>query len=242
MNRRESLSLIAGATAAAATGNLLGTTPAFAQAQPPGPFKLPPLGYGYDALEPHIDAATMLFHHDYHHAAYVNACNELVQRWAELGSKSKETILADLSKVPDDVRVPVRNNLGGDWNHTFFWALMTPGGASEPSGDLHAAIISAFGSHAGLTKQLTAAALARFGAGWAWLIVNMDKRLDIINTANQDTPLELGAHPVIGVDVWEHAYYLKHQNRRPEYLKAWWNVVNWDKALANFKSAMACCG
>jgi Fe-Mn family superoxide dismutase len=241
MNRRESLSVIAGATAGAATARLLGSAEVVAQTQPAPtePFKLPPLGYGYDALEPYIDTTTMLFHHDYHHAAYVNACNDIAQRWRELPTRPAETILADLSNVPEDVRGPVRNNLGGDWNHTFFWILMTPGGAKQPSGDLQAAVNSAFGSSAGLTEKLTAAALGRFGSGWAWLVVSKNKKLDIVTTANQDTPLELGAQPVIGVDVWEHAYYLKHQNRRAEYLKAWWNVVNWDKALANFKKAAA---
>ena len=241
MNRRESLSVIAGATAGAATVSLFGSAEVVAQTQPAPtePFKLPPLGYGYDALEPYIDTTTMLFHHDYHHAAYVNACNDIAQRWRELPTRPAETILADLSNVPEDVRGPVRNNLGGDWNHTFFWILMTPGGAKQPSGDLQAAVNSAFGSSAGLTEKLTTAALGRFGSGWAWLVVNKNKKLDIVTTANQDTPLELGAQPVIGVDVWEHAYYLKHQNRRAEYLKAWWNVVNWDKAVANFKKAAA---
>ncbi len=239
MNRRESFSVIAGATAAAATASLLDSTRASAQAQPApaGPFRLPPLGYGYDALEPHIDTTTMSIHHDYHHAAYVNACNQLAQRWSVLGTTPMETILADLSKVPEDVRGPVRNNLGGNWNHSFFWVLMTPGGAKQPNGDLNAAINSAFGSYASLVEKLSAAGLGRFGSGWAWLVVSKDKKLDIISTANQDTPLELGTRPVIGVDVWEHAYYLKHQNRRPEYLKEWWGVVNWDKALANFKTA-----
>jgi Fe-Mn family superoxide dismutase len=181
----------------------------------------------------------MRLHHDFHHAAYVKACNDLVPRWRELATTPAERILADLDSVPAAVREPVRNNLGGDWNHTFFWILMTPGGSKQPSGELGAAIDSTFGSYSGMTEQLTSAALGRFGSGWAWLVVNKGRELAIISTANQDTPLALGARPVIGVDVWEHAYYLKHQNRRPEYLKAWWNVVNWDKALANFKNAMA---
>jgi superoxide dismutase, Fe-Mn family len=236
MNRREHLALIAG-TVAATTGLVSGTALAQTQAAPDGPFRLPRLGYAYDALEPHIDTATMHFHHDFHHAAYVNACNELVARWSELATKPVESILANLDQVPESVREPVRNNLGGDWNHTFFWILMTPGGAKQPDGELKAAIDSTFGSYAGMAEQLTNAALGRFGSGWAWLVVNKNRRLDIISTANQDTPLALGARPVIGVDVWEHAYYLKHQNRRPEYLKTWWNVVNWDKALANFRNA-----
>jgi Fe-Mn family superoxide dismutase len=145
-------------------------------------------------------------------------------------------VLADLSKVPEAVRTGVRNNVGGHWNHSFFWELMTPGGAKGPSGDLKSAIDAAGGLTA-LIDKINAAGGARFGSGWAWLVVNKDKKLDVISTANQDTPLELGAKAVVGVDVWEHAYYLKYQNRRPDYLKAWWNTVNWDKAGANFKKA-----
>jgi superoxide dismutase, Fe-Mn family len=236
MNRREHLALIAGT--AAIIGGVAGNR-AIAQTQPTseGPFRLPRLGYAYDALEPYIDTATMHFHHDFHHAAYVNACNQLVSRWPELGTKPAQSILANLDQVPEAVREPLRNNLGGDWNHTFFWILMTPGGAKQPDGELKAAIDSTFGNYTAMTKQLSDAALARFGSGWAWLVVNRNRKLDIISTANQDTPLALGARPVIGVDVWEHAYYLKHQNRRPEYLAAWWNVVNWDKALINFRNA-----
>ena len=233
MNRRQSLLLLAGASAAAANTSVLGA--AFAQAAEP--FKLPPLGYAYNALEPHIDATTMMIHHDRHHAAYVKACNELVPRWPELATTPMEIILADLGNVPEGVRNGVRNNLGGHWNHTYFWELMTPGGAKQPGGDLDAAISSTFDSYADMTEKLTAAGLGRFGSGWAWLVVNKDKKLEIVSTANQDTPLELGARPVIGVDVWEHAYYLKYQNRRADYLKAWWSVVNWDKALDNFKKA-----
>jgi superoxide dismutase, Fe-Mn family len=238
MNRRENLALIGGATVLTA-GVLAGSAAAQTPQASDTPFKLPPLGYGYDALEPHIDTATMLFHHDYHHAAYVKACNDAVPRWRELATTPVEKILADLDSVPAAVRDTVRNNLGGDWNHTFFWNLMTPGGSKQPSGELSAAIDSAFGSYSAMTEQLTSAALGRFGSGWAWLVVNASKKIAIVSTANQDTPLALGARPVIGVDVWEHAYYLKHQNRRPEYLKAWLNVVNWDKALANYKNAMA---
>jgi Fe-Mn family superoxide dismutase len=135
------------------------------------------------------------------------------------------------------VRAGVRNNVGGHWNHTFFWELMTPGGAKAPAGELKSAIDAAFGNPESMTDKINAAGLGRFGSGWAWLVVNKDKKLDIISTANQDTPLELGSRAVVGVDVWEHAYYLKYQNRRADYLKAWWNVVNWDKAAANFKKA-----
>lgn len=203
-----------------------------------GPFTLPPLGYAFDALEPHIDAQTMMIHHDRHHAAYVNAANQLAQRWPELGTTPIEKTLSNLSAAPEAVRAGVRNNVGGHWNHTFFWELMAPGGAKEPSGDLKSAIDSAFGGVVAMSDKVNAAGVSRFGSGWAWLVVDKDKKLDIISTANQDTPIELGAHAVVGVDVWEHAYYLKYQNRRPDYLKAWWNTVNWTKAAENFKKAM----
>jgi Fe-Mn family superoxide dismutase len=242
MNRRQSLKLIAGAAGAVAAGGLFGRSIALAQtapAQPAGPFKLPPLGYAFTALEPHIDARTMEIHHDRHHAAYVNNANQLAARWPELGKMPIETILSDLSKVPETVRTGVRNNVGGDWNHTFFWELMTPGGAKEPAGELKTAIDGAFGNPGAMMDKVNAAGGGRFGSGWAWLVVNKDKKLDVISTANQDTPLELGAKAVLGVDVWEHAYYLKYQNRRPDYLKAWWNTVNWDKAGGNYKKAMA---
>ncbi|MGE3150129.1 MAG: superoxide dismutase [Pseudorhodoplanes sp.] len=209
-----------------------------AQSAPPaGPFTLPPLGYAFDALEPHIDAQTMMIHHDRHHAAYVANANQLAKQWPELGTTPIETILSDLSKAPDPLRAGIGNNVGGHWNHSFFWELMAPGGAKEPGGELKSAIDNAFGSLATLQDRLNAAGGSRFGSGWAWLVVNKDKKLDIVSTANQDTPLELGARAVLGVDVWEHAYYLKYQNRRADYLKAWWNAVNWSKALENFKKA-----
>ncbi len=233
MNRRQSLKLIAGSAVLAAGG---WSTMTRAQTAP-GPFKLPPLGYAFDALEPHIDAQTMTIHHDRHHAAYVNNCNDLVAKWPELATTPIEKILADLSVVPVPVRAPVQNNLGGHWNHSFFWELMTPGGAREPAGDLKSAIDAAFGDVAGLKDKVNATGVGRFGSGWAWLVVDKDKKLDILSTANQDTPIALGARAILGVDVWEHAYYLKYQNRRPDYLKAWWNTVNWDKAAANFHKA-----
>ena len=234
MNRRESLKLIASATTLISFGGGY----AWAQTPPPGPFTLPPLGYAFDALEPHIDAQTMMIHHDRRHAAYVNAANQLAQRWPDLGIMPIEKTLSDLSAAPEAVRAGVRNNVGGHWNHTFFWELMAPAGAKEPSGDLKSAIDSAFGGVVAMSDKVNAAGVSRFGSGWAWLVVDKDKKLDIISTANQDTPIELGAHAVVGVDVWEHAYYLKYQNRRPDYLKAWWNTVNWSKAAENFKKAM----
>ncbi len=233
MNRRENLKCIGSAVALLS----LGIGRAVAQTAPSGPFKLPPLGYAFDALEPHIDAQTMMIHHDRHHAAYVNNANQIAQSWAELGTMPIEKILSNLAAVPENVRAGVRNNVGGHWNHSVFWELMAPGGAKEPGGDFKSAIEAAFGGVPAMTDKVNAAGGARFGSGWAWLVVNKDKKLEIISTANQDTPLELSAQAVLGVDVWEHAYYLKYQNRRPDYLKAWWNTVNWTKAGENFKKA-----
>ena len=185
MNRRESLKLIAGATALISFGG--GHT--WAQTPPAGPFILPPLGYAFDALEPHINAQTMMIHHDRHHAAYVNNANQLAQRWPDLGTTPIEkTPCSNLGAAPEAVRTGVRNNVGGHWNHTFFWELMAPGGAKEPTGDLKSAIDSTFGGAAAMSDKVNAAGAARFGSGWAWLVVDKNKKLDIISTANQDTP------------------------------------------------------
>jgi superoxide dismutase, Fe-Mn family len=241
MNRRESLKLLAGTVAGA---SLFRPGVAFAQAQPaPAPaaghFKLPELGYAENALEPHIDAQTMNIHRTRHHQAYVNNLNGLVERWPDLAKLPIEQILSDMSKVPEAVRTPVRNNLGGHWNHVYFWDLMTPGGAKAPGGDLKAAIDQAFGGQKQMTDKVNAAGGARFGSGWAWLVVTKDKKLDVVSSPNQDTPhMEGHRGAVVGVDVWEHAYYLKYQNRRADYLGAWWNTVNWDKAAGHFKKAM----
>jgi Fe-Mn family superoxide dismutase len=243
MNRRQSLKFLAGAAGVVTAGGLVQGGTAFAQtapAAPAGPFKLPELGYAYEALEPNIDAQTMTIHHQRHHGAFITNLNGLVGKYPELASVASDPVvlLSDLSKVPLDVRTPIRNNLGGHWNHTFFWELMTPGGAKEPSGALKAAIDSDLGGAQTMMEKLNAAGLGRFGSGWAWLVVTKDKKLDVVNTPYQDTPhMELAAKPVLGVDVWEHAYYLKYQNRRGDYLKAWWNTVNWDKAGDNFKKA-----
>ena len=240
MNRRDILRLLGGATAFAGAAGARGA--AHAQPAPtaaPGAFSLPPLGYANDALEPHIDAKTMQIHHDNHHGGYVNNLNALVEKWPELASKPITDILSNLAMAPEAVRVAVRNNLGGLWNHTFFWALMAPGGANAPSGELKSAIDATFGDLAGLQAAVKTAGLGRFGSGWAWLAVGKDKKLGVFSTPNQDTPhMEQGAKPVIGVDVWEHAYYLKHQYRRGNYIDTWWNVVNWDNAAANFKAAL----
>ena len=194
--------------------------------------ELPALPYAKDALEPTIDAMTMEIHHDRHHQAYVNNLNAALEKHPEI-TITLEEMLKNLAGVPEDIRAAVRNNGGGHWNHTFFWDIMTPGGASAPVGSLAEAITATFGSSEELKAKMTAAGVGRFGSGWAWLVVK-DGKLEVVSTANQDTPLELGAKAVIGVDVWEHAYYLKYQNKRPDYLGAWWNVINWDKAQANF--------
>jgi superoxide dismutase, Fe-Mn family len=225
---RRRLFTLAAAGAAAAT---LPRT-AFAQEKP---FTLPKLGYAYEALEPHIDAQTMNIHHTRHHQAFINNLNGFAEKWPELAKIKADDLLRDLSKAPDALRTAIQNNLGGHWNHSFFWELMTPGGSKAPQGDLKSAIDQAFGDDDKMKERLNAAGASRFGSGWAWLIVNKDGKLDIISTANQDPPHLVGARAtVLGVDVWEHAYYLKYQNRRPDYLVSWWNTVNWDKASENF--------
>ena len=198
--------------------------------------ELPPLPYPKEALEPHIDALTMEIHHDRHHKAYVDNLNKAIAGNAALEAKSLEALIGDLASVPDNIRGPVRNNGGGHWNHSLFWTQMKKGGGGEPKGDLAAAIKSTFGSFADFQSKLAAAGVARFGSGWAWLLVK-DGKLTIDSTANQDTPYLLKAKAVLGVDVWEHAYYLKYQNRRPDYIAAWWNVVNWDSAAEQYAAA-----
>ena len=195
-------------------------------------FTLPPLDYGFDALEPHIDAQTMEIHHDKHHNAYVTNLNNAVEG-TEFADMEINELIANLDALPEAKRTAVRNNGGGHANHSFFWKLLTPGGASEPTGELAAAIDAAFGSFDEFKTQLEAAGAGRFGSGWAWLVKD-GSGVVIMSTPNQDSPVMEGKTPVLGVDVWEHAYYLKYQNRRPEYLKAFWNVVNWDVAAENF--------
>jgi Fe-Mn family superoxide dismutase len=244
MHRRDFISgLAAGSAGAIALASpalvLAQAAPAPAAPPPPPAFTLPPLGYAYDALEPNIDTATMRIHHSAHHQAFITNLNALAGQWDGLKTMPVETILADLNTVPEAQRAGVRNNLGGHWNHSFFWRSLTPGGARQPSAELTSAITASLGSTVDLVTKLNAAALGRFGSGWAWLVVDKDKKLAIVATPYQDTPLELGAQAVLGVDVWEHAYYLKHQNRRADYLTAWWRAVNWDKANENFKKAMS---
>jgi len=204
----------------------------------PVAFTVPPLPYSFDALEPYIDAKTMEIHHDKHHGAYVTNVNKALEGQAALQAKSIDDLLKGLDSVPENIRNAVRNNGGGHWNHSLFWTLMKKGGGGEPKGNLAAAINSAFGSLAGFQEKFAAAGLGRFGSGWAWLVVR-DGKLAIDSTPNQDTPYLLagGGKAVLGLDVWEHAYYLKYQNVRGDYIKAWWNVVNWDKAAELFDAA-----
>ena len=192
-------------------------------------YTLAPLPYPVDALEPFIDATTMTLHHDKHHQTYVTKLNEALEKHPELQNESLETLLADLSKVPEDIRTAVRNHGGGHWNHTFFWESMGPQKGGEPRGQLATAIQTHFGAFSTFQEQFSTAAAGQFGSGWAWLVLTNDGTLAIRASANQDTPISNGEKPLLGIDVWEHAYYLKYQNRRPEYIAGWWNVVNWDK-------------
>jgi Fe-Mn family superoxide dismutase len=197
---------------------------------------LPPLPYAFDALEPHIDAQTMQIHHGKHHQAYVTNLNTALDKHPELKDSALESLLSGLASVPEDIRTPVRNNGGGHWNHTLFWTLMAPNAGGEPTGALGDAIRSAFGDFAKFREQFAAAGVGRFGSGWAWLVRDGGK-IAISSTPNQDNPLMEGkrsADVILGLDVWEHAYYLKYQNRRPDYIAAWWNVVNWGEVSKRF--------
>lgn len=205
-------------------------------------YQVPPLPYSTNALEPHIDAQTMEIHHDKHHAAYVSKVNEAIAGQTDLEKKSIEDLIGDLSAVPEGIRGAVRNNGGGHANHSLFWTVLGPDGGGEPSGELAEAITSAFGSFNDFKSKFENAGMTRFGSGWAWLIVKDDGSLAVTSTPNQDNPLMKGVAettgtPILGCDVWEHAYYLKYQNKRPDYLKAFWNVVNWDQVSKNFAAA-----
>jgi Fe-Mn family superoxide dismutase len=207
-------------------------------------FELPKLPYAPNALEPHIDAKTMEIHHGKHHNAYVTNANNALKDQPALANLDVNTLLADLGKVPENIRGVVRNNAGGHSNHSFFWTIMGPGKGGAPKGKLAEAINSTWGSFDKFKEEFGKAAASRFGSGWAWLVVGADKKLSIGSTANQDTPLMgkavagIDGKPVIGLDVWEHAYYLNYQNRRPDYVTAWWNVVDWDAAEKNYQSAL----
>jgi Fe-Mn family superoxide dismutase len=199
-------------------------------------YSVPALPYGYDALEPHIDEQTMRIHHDKHHQAYVDKVNAALEgtEWAD---KPIEDVLKSLDALPADKRGPVRNNGGGHYNHTLFWESMGPDGGGSPSGDLASAIDQAFGSLADLQTKVNEAGVNQFGSGWAWLVHDSSGGLAVTSTPNQDNPISSGSIPLLGVDVWEHAYYLKYQNRRPDYLKEWWNTVNWSKVAERFAAA-----
>lgn len=201
---------------------------------------LPKLGYAFDALEPHIDARTMEIHHDKHHAGYVAKLNGALEGQAALEEKSIEDLLGGLKSVPDNVRGAIRNNGGGHYNHTLFWQVIGPNGGGKPDGKLAGAIDTAFGSFEAFQEKFATAAATRFGSGWAWLVVNKGK-LEVCSTSNQDNPImdvaDVSGTPILGIDVWEHAYYLKYQNLRPEYIKAFWNVINWAKVSEFFAAA-----
>ena len=199
-------------------------------------YEVPPLPYDYDALEPHIDEATMRVHHDKHHQAYVDKVNAALEG-TDLADAAIEDVLKDLSAVPDDKRTAVRNNGGGHYNHSLFWEWMSPDGGGAPDGDLGAAIDEAFGSFDDFKTKVKDAGVGQFGSGWAWL-VHDGSGLAVVSTANQDSPLSDGKTPLLGVDVWEHAYYLKYQNKRPDYIDAWWNVVNWAKVAEGFSAVV----
>ena len=198
------------------------------------PHTLPALPYAPDALEPHVDAQTMQIHHGKHHQAYVNNLNAAIEKASELSSWSLDDICRNIAKVPEAVRGAVRNNGGGHWNHSAFWQLMAPKAGGEPGGAVGGAVTAAFGDFAKFRDAFKAAAVGRFGSGWAWLVAAKDGKLTIESTPNQDNPLMDGRHAVLGLDVWEHAYYLKYQNRRPDYVDAWWNVVNWGEVAKRY--------
>jgi Fe-Mn family superoxide dismutase len=225
MKTKSSLRLLCNSVLALAA-LVVTSLPLVAQDSPSGPYTLPPLPYAPEALEPHIDAETMRIHHSKHHKAYVDNANKLLADQPELAKLSPVELLENLDLAPESIRAGLRNNVGGHVNHSAFWLMMSPNGGGEPTGDLAKAIDSTFGSFADFKKQFTDAAMKRFGSGWAWLVVK-DGKLSILSTPNQDPPLLDGYATILGLDVWEHAYYLKYQNRRGDYATAWWDVVNW---------------
>ena len=227
MDRRDFLKA-GGIAAFGAVAKRLAPLANAADPAPAAAFALPPLPYAPDALEPHIDAQTMTIHHDKHHKAYVDKLNEAIGKHPELASKKLDDLLRGLATVPDDIRTAVQNHGGGHANHSLFWSIMKKGGGGEPGGALGKAIGETFGTVDKLRDTLNDNAVKRFGSGWSWLTVNKDGKLKAYSTANQDSPLTQGDNPILGIDVWEHAYYLKYQNKRADYLAAWWNVVDWD--------------
>ena len=202
-------------------------------------YELPPLPYDYNALEPYIDEETMHLHHDKHHQAYVNNLNTALQGQSQFENMSVDDLMRNINSVPESIRTAVRNNGGGHANHSMYWQIMKPNGGGEPTGDLANAINSAFGSFDQFKAAFNDAGAKRFGSGWAWLVIGADGKLAVTSSANQDSPLMEGQYPVMGNDVWEHAYYLKYQNRRPDYLAAWWNVVNWDEIAKRYAQGLS---
>jgi superoxide dismutase, Fe-Mn family len=200
-------------------------------------YEVPPLPYAYNALEPHIDEQTMQLHHDKHHAAYVNNANAALESLPQFANLPVDELLRRINEVPENVRTTLRNNAGGHSNHSMFWAIMGPNGGGQPTGAVAQAINDTFGSFDQFKSQFNDAGAKRFGSGWAWLVMDRNGKLSVTSTANQDSPLMDGLYPIMGNDVWEHAYYLKYQNRRPEYLNAWWNVVNWNEVNRRYEQA-----
>jgi Fe-Mn family superoxide dismutase len=241
MTRRQAIKTGALASAAlAALPSAIAQTnsPMPASATASGPFTVPPLPYAYDALEPFIDARTMEIHHDKHHAAYVANLNKVVAEYPDVAKMSVEDMLKNLNAVPEKIRTAVRNNGGGHFNHSLFWQMLKKD-SGEPTGALAKAIDSAFGSFPTFKEDFSKAAIGQFGSGWAWLVIDKNKQLSIEPTANQDSPISQGKQPLLGVDVWEHAYYLKYQNRRPEYVAAFFHVINWDFVAGRYEKAVA---
>lgn len=207
-------------------------------AQNTGVFTLPLLPYSFDALEPHIDAKTMEIHYDKHHAAYVKNLNDAIAKYPNLKGQTVEQLLRNIDSLPQDIRTTVRNNGGGHYNHSMFWEIMKPNGGGEPTGEIATAINKAFGSFAEFKRLFNESGSKRFGSGWVWLVRNADGKLGVMSTANQNSPLMEGKFPIMGNDVWEHAYYLKYQNRRADYLNAWWNTLNWDEINRRFSAGI----
>jgi Fe-Mn family superoxide dismutase len=235
MTRRDAVKKTA-LTAAAVSMAALPSNLSAEAAAPMGPFKLPALPYAFDALEPHIDAKTMEIHHDRHHAAYVTNLNKALTGQGALAQKSIEEIVRHLEDIPGNTRLAVRNNGGGHYNHSLFWQMMKKDGGGEPNGALASAVERQFGNFAGFKEKFTDAAMKTFGSGWAWLVVEQ-KQLSVVSTPNQDNPLTQGQHVLLGLDVWEHAYYLKYQNKRADYVSAFFNVINWDFVAERFEKA-----
>ena len=242
MTRRQAIktTALAGAALATMPGAIAQPNPVApaATATPNGPFMLPPLPYAYDALEPYIDAQTMQIHHDKHHAAYMANLNKAIDETPIFGSLAIESLLQNLNSLPEKIRTAVRNNGGGHYNHSLFWQMMKKNGVGEPTGDLAKAIDTAFGSFSAFKDNFSKAALGQFGSGWAWLVLD-GSAVKIEPTPNQDSPLSSGKTPLLGLDVWEHAYYLKYQNKRADYITAWWNVVNWDFVAERYAKSKA---